>query len=81
MGQDMSKLLKEIADFFAKPGWVIDNTTPQHIVDHFDNTWGVNAPRETVDNTPIFHGGVCIGSRQDLIDGKIDPTDRDAWKP
>lgn len=31
------------------------------------------------DYTPIFWGGMYVGTRQDLKDGKIDPTDRNAW--
>lgn len=76
----MANKLQEIAEFFAQDGWCIDDSTPDHINDHFNNTWGCDAPKQP-DTTPIFHGGVCIGSRQDLADGKIDPTDRSAWKP
>jgi hypothetical protein len=32
------------------------------------------------DNTPIFWGGVVVGTRQDILDGKIDMSDR-SWKP
>lgn len=76
----MTNVLKQIDDFFANPNWCIDKDTPDHINDHFNNTWGVNAPTEP-DNTPIFHGGAIVGTRQGLIDGKIDPTDQSAWKP
>ena len=70
---------KEIEKFFANPDWCIDSSTPQYIKDHFDKTWGADAPSEP-DNTLIFHGGVCVGTRQDLAEGKIDPLDRDSWK-
>jgi len=76
----MSDKKQEIADFFANPNWHIDANTPDHINDYFNKTWGCEAPVEP-DLTPIFHGGVLIGSRQDLKDGLIDPTDRDKWKP
>ena len=76
----MSDKRQEIAEFFAQEGWVIDDSTPAHINDHFNKTWGADAPREP-DTTPIFHGGVLVGSRQDLASGKIDPTDSSAWKP
>jgi len=73
---------QEIDAFFAQDGWCIDDTTPKHIEDAFYAKHYVDpdAPAEP-DLTPIFHGGVCVGSRQDLKDGTIDPTDRDAWKP
>jgi len=78
-----TKQQQEIKDFYAKPNWCVDDSTPQHIQDAFvdqDFYSDPNAPKKP-DMTPIFHGGVLIGTRQDIIDGKIDPTDRDAWKP
>ena len=39
-------------------------------------------PKSTkVDNTPVFWCGMVVGTRQDVIDGKIDMSDRDGWKP
>jgi len=29
---------------------------------------------------PIFWNGMIVGTKQDLIDGKIDPLDRDQWR-
>ena len=76
----MSDKSKEIAEFFANPDWCINKDTPDYINDYFNETWGVNAPVEP-NLTPIFHMGVCVGTSQDLKDGKIDPTDHSAWKP
>jgi len=76
----MANKKQEINDFFANPNWCIDSSTPDYINDYFNKTWGADSPTKP-DLTPIFHGGVLIGSRQDLIDGKIDPTDQSAWKP
>jgi len=52
----------------------------EDLVENFDKIMNEPADPER-DNTPIFHGGVLVGCRQDLIDGKLDPMDRDAWKP
>jgi len=74
---------QEIKDFYAKDDWCVDESTPQHIQDAFvdqDFYADPNAAPEP-DMTPIFWNGMLVGTRQDLIDGKIDPTDRDAWKP
>ena len=32
------------------------------------------------DYTPVFWNGMLVGTKQDIIDGKIDPTDRSAWR-
>ncbi len=71
---------KEIADFFANPNWCIDSSTPDYISDHFNKTWGCESPSKP-DLTPVTWNGMIVGTRQDLIEGRIDPTDRDAWKP
>jgi len=71
---------QEIADFFANDNWSINESTPEHISNHFDNTWGANSLVEP-NLTPVFHMGMCVGTTQDIIDGKIDPTDSSAWKP
>ena len=76
----MSKL-KEILDFFAKSFWTIDESTPDYIKDYFNRTWGKDAPSGGPDTTPIFHKGIYTGTRQDIIDGNLDPTDESAWKP
>jgi len=36
--------------------------------------------KEEPDLTPIFHNGVLIGSRQEVIDGDLDLLDRDMWR-
>lgn len=33
------------------------------------------------DYTPIFWNGMVVGTRQDIIDGNLDPFDRSAWGP
>lgn len=33
------------------------------------------------DYTPVIWNGQIVGTRQDLIDGKIDPMDISAWGP
>ena len=76
----MSDKQQEISEFFAQDNWVIDETTPEHINDHFNKTWGVDAPVEP-DLTPVFWNGMLVGSREDLKDGTIDPMDSSAWKP
>ena len=72
---------QEIIDFYATPGWSVDDTTSQHIVDAFvdqDFYQDPNAP-EPPDMTPVFWNGQVVGTRDDLKTGKIDPLDKDAW--
>ena len=72
---------QEIKDFYAQPNWVVDDSTPKHILDAFvdqDFYQDPNSP-EPPDMTPVFWNGVCVGVRDDLKTGKINPLDRDAW--
>ena len=69
------KQQQKIDTFFSKSDWSIDAKTPKYINDYFNKNMGVDKPVGP-DLTPIFHGGALIGTQQDLIDGKIDPTDR-----
>jgi len=78
----MGKKEKKIKEFFARDDWSIDENTPEYIKEAYTQQDFYKDPEEPEgpDLTPIFHYGVTVGCRQDVLDGKLDLLDRDMWR-
>jgi len=60
---------------------MMNDKTIDEMIKDFENDTMETKLDPDCDYTPVFWNGMLVGIQQDLIDGKIDPLDRDAWKP